>query len=285
MTDRSRRRPWPALIALAAVVLLLFAGGRVGKGLGGTLALLLSAPYWLGPVMVWRTNRSRVPAWHVSSDAAFDALPVEVRPFFEHTGRDLQQCGFILVAVLHETNLVPGYATWVSVHVKRPAHQRAVVVAHLPANPLAPVKPKPAFYFRTAFGDGRVIETGNIDEPNVFPPLPRHDNWQFPEIADVRRLHELHDVLLGPFGSASRDPIPEGGEVAHLTRAMLDFYRAHVGTGYLRVIEPDRVFGPTVKGAALMTWKLLPPMSWLARAKVRDRNRAFLATHTVGGIG
>jgi hypothetical protein len=139
------------------------------------------------------------------------------------------------------------------------------------------VRPQRSVYFITIFVDGREVETANSTHVRLFPPVAGHDYRQFPEAEDPGLLYEIHRLRTAPSGSDRRDFPAVGEEVAYLTRKMTEFYLQHVETGYLQEVEPGELFAPTIKGAFLMTWKLLPPMSWIARWRRWEDNRAFLA--------
>ena len=260
--------------------MLIAAIGRQGRSLLlWVLAALFAAPYWLGPVLIWLTNKSRVPQWESPAPNGLADLPLAMRPFFERTDMALVQDRFELVAVLRQATLAPGFTSWVALYVNRTQRERAVAHAHMPDRPHSAIRPKPSFYFVTHFADERLVETANGDHINPFPAVAGKDSRQFPEVDDPRVLYRIHQIRSAPFGSALRKFPAEGAEVPFLTQAMADFYKLHVGTGYLREVEPDRLFRPTAKGALVMTWTLLPPLSWLARRNRARKNRAFLAEH------
>jgi hypothetical protein len=264
-----------------AVPAFVIVGLATAKGpVAGIVAvgLLLCSQYWLGPVLIWVTNRSRVPRWDRPSSSGATLLPALTRPFFESTDRAFVELGFAHAATLREENLAPGFVTWVTLYFNRSLRERAVAHAHVPVNPRAAlIRPKESFYFVTSFMDGSMVETANSDHVSPFPRVPGMDSRQFPDVSDARLLHRLHTLRSSALGDRPRELPAEGEEVAYLTKAMAAFYETHVGTGYLRVVEPGYLYRPTVKGAFLMTWKLLPPMTWIARDRRARLNRSFLA--------
>jgi len=244
------------------------------------IGLLLVAPYWLGPVMIWLTNRSRVPQWDVPGGGGLEPLPKQLRPFFDATDRALVDLRFSLVSVLRQEGLAPGYATWVALYVNRPLQERAVVHAHIATNPELPPGPKPAVYFVTRWTDGRLIETANGSHVSPFPDIPGKESRQFPEVSNPTVLYKIHQLRSAVGGRTPRAFPAEGAEVDGLTQAMAEFYQLHVGTGYLSPLEPG-LFRPTPKGALFMTWRLLPPLTWIARWKRKRQNAAFLSKHNL----
>jgi hypothetical protein len=268
------------MVATAIVAWLILSGARhFGGGLLLGLGLLLLIPYWLGPVMVWLTNRSRVPRWDRPTSLGLEAVPASLRSHFEVTQRDFADLGFSLVSFLQENDLAPGYNTWVALHANRRAQEHAAAHAHVAGAAPLPAAPKPSIYFVTRWVDGRLVETANSAHVSPFPRVPGKESRQFPEVADPKVLYRIHQLRCAAHGSAPRAFPVEGDEVAYLARGMAEFFEIHVGTGYLRVVEPGRLFRPTAKGALLMTWRLLPPMTWIARWRRSQRNNTFLSEH------
>lgn len=275
------KNPLLQVVAFSLVAWVLFelASRYLGLGLLTVLGLIPVLFYVMGPLAVWATNRARVPVWQEAVDGDLGAIAAGDRPFFERVDAEMAACGFRRAAVLGANDLVPGMRTWVTLHIDEAHAERAVAMAHVPKDPMVAIRPRPTFYFRTSFQDGHSVETANSREINPFPKLPHHDGRQFPEIEDVRRLLEIHRLRAAAFGPRPREAAAADGLVAALTRSMAEFYAAHVGTGYLQVVEPGRCFRPTLRGAVLMTLQLLPPANWVLARRRRRENAEFLASH------
>ncbi len=272
----------PAIILGIFAWLLLSWAGRYGSAVVlAAVGALLLVQYWLGPVLIWATNRSRVPVWETPAATGFESVPDEVRSFFASADGAFVELGFTLVAVLREKDLTPGYSTYFALYSRKETKERAGAHAHIPADPLAVIKVKPSIYFTTKFLDARRVETANSSHVDVFPPIPGKEVWQFPEIEDPTVLYRIHQILSAPLARVTRAFPAEGEEIAEVAKGMAEFYGLHVGTGYLRVLEPGLVFGPTAKGALLMTWKLLPPWSWLSNRRRKQMNATFFAEHRI----
>jgi len=71
-------------------------------------------------------------------------------------------------------------------------------------------------------------------------------------------------------------PVPlREGLVDYLVESVKREHRAQDQAGYFRLSGAHYV--PTLKGALIMTWKLLPPLSWHLKSK-RDREARALLT-------
>ena len=163
------------------------------------------------------------------------------------------------------------------------AHVPTSSMTHSRLPPRRPItaRAEPSIYFATKFADGRVAETANSGHVNPFPPIAGQELRQFPGVGDPKSLYQIHRLLTVPMGSTPRAFPAPGEEAEFLSNSLANFYRTHVGTGYLQEVDPDWIYRPTFKGAYLMTWRILPPMSWIACWRRHLSNRAFLAEHRV----
>src|SRR2546427_2021057 len=144
----------------------------------------------------------------------------------------------------------------------------------------------PLVEFTVVLTDGRVFDVNNSVSVPVFAPHPGHEVKRFPEVRDPVRLHRLFRTLLRRrFGSPvlvrrdiARDP-------ARFLAGISDTeYRAQVAAGYFRFDERARRFRPTLKGAYLMTWKMLPPFATLRKRRLRREARELLREIGMEGV-
>ncbi len=77
-------RQWQMVVfALLGWLAISAARGRGLTPFVVTVGVLMVSQYWLGPVLIWLTNRPRVPTWSSSAAAGLEILPADIRPFFE----------------------------------------------------------------------------------------------------------------------------------------------------------------------------------------------------------
>src|SRR5947209_4048772 len=107
------------MVVMGVLAWLLIAAARRHGGAPALLIVgaLAVAPYWLGPIMIWLTNRSRVPQWDIPAVRGLQVVSGDVRPFFEATDGAFADVGFSLVSMLREKNLTPGYISWVALYM------------------------------------------------------------------------------------------------------------------------------------------------------------------------
>jgi hypothetical protein len=94
-------------------------------------------------------------------------------------------------------------------------------------------------------------------------------------------LYRLHQVLVGRSGLRDKvlrlDEEFHGNAVAAVGAFMMEAFAEVIGPGYMYLSPADKMYRPTWKGAFLMTWPLMWPMTVLRRAARDRRARRLLA--------
>lgn len=116
------------------------------------------------------------------------------------------------------------------------------------------------------------------DNAVILPPYPVRSGFvwnQFPMVRQADRLYRLHQALTKKHGSESDkilslDEMHHGDAVVAVTNAMVKDLEAQVNAGYLYLSPLDGLLHHTWKGAFLLVWGLLPPISFIRRWR---RNR------------
>ena len=137
----------------------------------------------------------------------------------------------------------------------------------------------PMVEFTAELPDGRIFDVSNSVTVPIFAPRPGHEVYRFPQVRDPLRLHKVFQILLRRrFGSSTlrqRDVATDPARF--LAEVMDEEYRGQMEAGYYRLDEKTRRWRPTLRGAFLMVWKMLPPFKQLAKAAIRRRARRELA--------
>ncbi|NIM47986.1 MAG: hypothetical protein GTN78_00290, partial [Gemmatimonadales bacterium] len=132
--------------------------------------------------------------------------------------------------------------------------------------------------FVTKFADGRKLLVNNSPQMGVYAPVAGRTLAQFLDVRDPARLRRIHQSLVrrhvGPSQTMPADH--RGDPAGFLSEAMVRELQEQVSTGYLWLDQDAGVFRPTLRGALLMTWKLLPPVSNLRKARLRYRANQIL---------
>jgi hypothetical protein len=133
--------------------------------------------------------------------------------------------------------------------------------------------------FQTRFSGGTVVETHNSNDLGFAPPVINEVRNYFPSIRDLHRLYQMHCFALeNLFGNNLREGkviYAENEATEYLPKMLDDCLMAQVDSGFLRLDQSklEHVYRPTAKGAFLVTWCNLFPVSaarWLVRA-IRER--------------
>ena len=143
----------------------------------------------------------------------------------------------------------------------------------------------PYVEFTAVLSGGRVFDVNNSASINIFAPRPGHDVYRFPGVRDPLRLYRVFQALLRRrFGSASLVERDLSDPARFLAEVSDQEYAAQMAAGYYRFNDATRSYRPTLRGAFLMTWKMLPPFKQLAQAKIRDRARRMLRDLQIEGV-
>ncbi len=245
------------------------------------VAALVLLPYTIGPVLVYfiqkmpaRTGFRRI---HVLDARDDDALTPESEAFLKTTIAAFQELGFDVRGLMHAGEEATGgqIRTTLALFEEPRSGDLALAAAMFgKANDRWTLQSKHV-EISSRFADGREVETGNAEVLNPLPRLPHKRVESFPGLADLGRLLRLHREIVRDEGlaSAARARLPaDAAPVTFIQDDMERGFEAQVPTGYLfRDPAAPETFRPTAKGALLMTWKLLPPASWIAKSRRRAR--------------
>ncbi len=201
---------------------------------------VLLAPYWLGPIVVWLTQR------------------VGARPQFEPFAPARHPVPADVAAALRLTCEALAAAAF---SAARPARLVSCFV-ELP----------------TKFRDGGSVSVSNSPRAGAFTPRPPRIVVRLPDVRDPARLCRIKRALLERhYGDRERVPFDHQGDPARfLSEAMVRELAEQVEAGTWRRDDVAQVFRPTFTGAWVMTWRLLPPFRAIRTARLRRRAAALL---------
>lgn len=233
------------------------------------LALFLGFMYLIAPLAV----RGRL--YH-KKRAVFERLSPEllahsVSEEYRRSALCIENLGFELLAHLRAVGHTPDTTSIVSLFVNRRSGETATVAHVLTQGPL--VSPSSLFFeFDTDFEDGSVLETNNTGSPPVFHQVPGRQVVKVPHVRRPEDLYRIHRYLSAIKGGVPKLP-PQGSEVEYFIDEMDRSLARQAEYGYFYLDPGTEAYCPTLKGAYLMSWRLLPPLSMLARALLARRGR------------
>lgn len=125
--------------------------------------------------------------------------------------------------------------------------------------------------FSSEFSNSALIDTNNTEEIGVLRQDPLTQRHQFPKIRDPRVLFRIHTYLTEQIQTKTVLKIipKEGNEISYISQSMPKTLEKQVKFGYLYFDQISGLYRPTLKGAFIMTWKLLWPCSRF-RIMLRD---------------
>jgi hypothetical protein len=139
--------------------------------------------------------------------------------------------------------------------------------------------------FSTSFANGAVVETNTNGMPPLSPDRPTHRVFRFSEIQTAAALYRLHRELLKKYAPGLW-PVaePKNEELKRFMRVIENFGPRHARIGYMELAEDGESYMPTWKGACLMAWRSLWPISFVRRAWNWHSMRSELGSLQVRGF-
>ncbi len=206
-----------------------------------------------------------MPAETVIEAAEEGEVPGELRDLYRRFSTGLAEAGFEEIGWLRSDGLTPGSATFMG--LLRHDDERVLGVAVGVARPSEAGMTLDNSYLElsTELLDGREVGTNNSDLSGAFHPRPERLIASFVEIDDPRELYRRHlDRLrqLDNGASVARGPLPAADElIAHLERDDREALEGQVEEGYFYHDVESATFRVTWKGAIMMSWKQIWPLS------------------------
>ena len=241
----------------------------------GWLVLLVIGVYYIGALYGYAPFKARQ---RQTKDASVEyrpielpELPHEVAQAFIDASRGLVACGFH--ALGHLTHFTPKTAqnSYVSVWVNPSSLDQAQIIGVLTPSPLHGIRVVTLVTFRTEFTDGTSIVTSNTSSPGVFPRDKTANTIRCPGIRDFTLLYRFHRERVSRDRAARTATLDDVKDAR--TRMETEFTRTYerlIAAGYYSLDPARQQYRPTLKGAFLMTYRLLPPFKQIQKLR-RDR--------------
>jgi hypothetical protein len=241
----------------------------------GLIILLVIGAYLIGAMYIYAPFKIRRQQ---AKDVKVDYVPIELpelapevaQAFFDAT-RGLAACGFRAIGHLTHCTHKTAQESYVSIWVNPSGVEHAQVIGVCTPSELQGLRVVTLVTFRTEFTDGSSIVTTSSSSTGVFPRDPKISAIRCPGIRDFALLYRFHRARV------ERD---RAGRTATLDRVKdartrmenewTETYHRLIGAGYYSLDLTRQQYVPTLKGAFLMTYRLLPPFKQIQRFQ-RDR--------------
>jgi hypothetical protein len=245
-------------------------------------ALIFSAiavgHYTLTPLFILATNKIRGAI--EPSEIGPQDFPASVAIFFEAQARALEQIGFQRTAYIHTPQSVTGtvaISSYLVMMLNRATGDQAMIASIMKLDSGAESVSSQYVEFSTHYGDGRVFDTLNSEALSGFGRIDSHIITRLPNVSDPRMLYALHRSVIARHNVTARPVLYDGSNVAaHLQQEHVRALSGQVRCGRFRFSESSNIFRCTIKGAYLMTWGQMWPISYFRRLAMDRRARKTL---------
>ena len=271
----------PRFAALLTALTSPYWFGTVARLLGEVpwqwlVGLGLLIPYVFGPLLVRGLSRWPACPQFEPWSPRDEPFPTRIARYFEEVERALVPEGYLPEIWLVQRGFVQHTTSRMRLFVHSGEESAAIAYAVESEDPRA-AQFLSYIDFISYRRDGRHRITNNAPRPSPYPPIWYRELEVFPQVRDPARLARLHRALrrLDDPHAPLPDEIRQEPLVyaADVVRRELEH---QVATGYLALEPAEDLLRPTLRGALLMTWKMLPPMSWALSWRLRRRAQALL---------
>ena len=255
-----------------------------GRSLGwlvpaAIVAYLFIALYVYAPLKIRRNQVKR--ARELYTPIELPQLPTDVSGAFYVASPTLQACGFHALGHLRHHVGPTGQDSFVSIWVNAALNDSAQIIGICTPSSLASIKAVTLVTFRTEFSDDTSIVTSNTSSLGVFPRDPKVSAIRCPGVRDLALLYRFHRARVerdrnGRQATLQRVKDP----VSRMQSEHAETYERLVKAGYYTLNGLSESYVPTLKGAYLMTYRLLPPFKQIQRIR-----RNALANRTLRQLG
>ena len=246
--------------------------GPTGATTIAVIAALVLTPFWLGPVLIYFTQKQNASPSFETFDPQAHCVPESMAVAIGESESALLASGFIRVGDYFQSGFMQNMTARVGLFARASSRQQAIVVGMYMNNEPAKII---AHYVEilAKYSDGRTLLVNNSPMLGSYAPVAGKTVEQFPDVRDPRRLVRLHERLMEEMGALGDTKEFEPGidGAAYLAEGLVRELDQQLPTGYLRVDAAANAYRPTIKGALLMTWAQVPPISTIRMKRVRRR--------------
>jgi hypothetical protein len=240
------------------------------------LPAVIAGGYVLLPLLTYFTLR--LPARPDMVPLELKALSRDSAEYLMTRTQEMIALGFADPVLARLPNAAPNVTGYLILLANRPAGDMAMVTVLVGDNGLVRQK---AFFveFSTGSADATSFDTNNTDQLNAFPPMAGTVRTQARAAADATELYRLHRHVMAAHNfDGPREVYPLDDALEWLTdHAFERMYEANAARGWLVRTRDGEAFVPTLYGAYLMTWGLIPPLSWVRKLWIGRHAARLLA--------
>ena len=246
----------------------------------GLVFLLIGAGHYiLSPLLIGASHK--IKANIAPLEIGPQDFPAKLAVFFETQARALEQIGFHRTAYLRVPTAVTGASARMESYVvtmfNRQTGDGATITAIL--NVASGIQQVTTQYVElsTRYPDGRMFDTLNTQQLGAFGRIPSETKTRLPGQNDPRLLYALHRFVIARNNVAGR-PLStvENNAATWLANEHSGSLDGQVRCGRYYLSKRTNEYRLTLKGAFLMSWSLMWPMSFFRRSAMHRRARKIL---------
>jgi hypothetical protein len=223
------------------------------------VSAFVGAVYLLSPLAVRWTYR--FSARCQPRQASLESLPEQVAALFRKRIPEIHALGFELLGCFDCGSLTSDTHSFVAYFVNRRTNDFANVSVLLSPNGAASY-----LEFSTSFTNGVVLETNTNRVLPLTPAGAATLVFRFPDMPDAQQLFQAHRQLIEKYaGDLRTQGEPRGQEIQRFVRVIENYGPRHCRIGYMQLAEDRHSYKLTWKGAFLMTWCGLWPVSFIRK--------------------
>jgi len=242
------------------------------------LAALVCAAYLLLPLLIKSSFKQRADPHFDYYDPEESLPPLPVIQLLDRTSEQMKQAGFSLVDYISLPDQMPNVVAIGALFANYQENDAAMAVMIWAFEGNVKIQNEHV-EFSTEFDDGSIVDTNSNVQEGAFAPVENKWILQFPRVKDAAKLYRVHQRALQEFtsGKTKKRLPPEDLLVEGARQGMINELTGQIGTGYLYLDADGEYFRPTWKGAYLMCWKMMWPVSTVRRILRNRKANSLLA--------
>ncbi len=237
--------------------------------------VILAAPFLLAPVVVRFSSKYPARPEYKSIDPTPPDFPYESSLYFDDIVNRMSGEGFDLVGYYFQENPDLGLKNYLAMFKSNCNHDRALAIMVFRQKGNALKNSNKCLEFSTRFTDGAEVNTANSTAPAIFKIAPHRTSVQLEGVDSPKLLYEIHRSMVEDHDGETMEPPGEDDPAVFLEKVSTKVMNEQVDAGYYYIDEAAGVYRPTLKGAFIMTWKLMWPFKSIIRSRKNARTKAM----------
>ena len=236
-------------------------------------SILVSAPLLLRATFKFSARCNPVPV-------GSQEVPPMVQGLVGRCAQSFEALGFSLVGYFDLGSLAPNTRSYIAYFAYRSLGTFANVSVVS-----SPVKTAGYFEFSSSFANGLTLDTNTNGSASLTPPQPDILIFRFPEIFDATELFQIHRRLIQKHARGLQPRLPAEGQEASRIKAQVELFgQRQARSGYMYLGRDGSAYRLTWKGAFLMGWKSVWPISPIRTSLYQSKMKQRLRSLGQGGI-